>query len=1248
MVRARACARTGYAAALGFVRNPFPQHLLPKTSLSVRLAQIKLAGFKSFADPTLIELKDAFTGVVGPNGCGKSNIIDAVRWVLGEGRASELRGSSTMTDLIFSGSATRAPIGRAMVELVLDNSDGTVKGPWAAFAELSVRRVVTRDGTSAYFINHQQVRRRDVQEIFMGTGLGPKSYAIISQGMVTDFIKAKPEELRGYIEEAAGVSLYKERRRETETLLRGTRENLDRAGDLQVVKQQEIDRLRAEAETAARWKALEAQKLRSESLWYFLQYEEARRAAEEARAAVAKNENEIAQKKAALEEADLEREQLEAAVLDATGRHESAAKALAEAEKALARLEGELKHLLEKRRLAERSLAEAEATLEEKRAALEKIDGELEAAAGAADELEETLAELEEASLREEAALEAAREDERKTAEAAAALSTRLERERRVAAERDAKYAAERARLEELERRAKGFDAEREALEKPDEALLEEAEETAEVAAALAEEAAEAREAADAAQSDAHDALEAANEAYFSTLSKLKAQSATLETLEAVQAQAAQSDRARDWLEETGLIGMPELARTIDVEPAWVTALEAVLEKHVRAMLLRDLRTVAGFAEARPPVRAVFVAPVDGIGVRLGGAGETQAADAERANASQESETHLVLQNGASVPKLLQFVRVTDAEGDAAAAGARAALAAWLAHTGAVESLAEAMRLRSALGDADRLVTPAGDVVTRASISFWADDDPSLSMLSREQDIRRAAEMLERLEIESGEKDDARKRAADALESAKERAQTTKRMAAIAQERLQAARAARGELLRAKAEYVRREADLKLSHEALLKEVDAKRTAVDEAMALAEEALDALDALEREAVRAQDAERRARERRAGFERDALRKSHALSLKRMALNERQAQRRSLTTRRTDIAADIEREEKRAAAARAELEENVDTRVEATIESRLLELDALEKAERAAAQALALAKEKAAANERIARTLREQILPLTESLGDLRAAAQQNETLRDQFSARMDELGADWTAMAVLAQTRGVKAVTVRNEVSRFMNEMAALGPVNHAALDHLKAAEDAYKATAAQMADLEQAIATLEAAIRKIDQETRARIRETFEAVRAHFAECFRVLFGGGRAELVMTGEEILSAGIEVIAQPPGKRNASVKSLSGGEQTLTATALVFAMFRLNPAPFCLLDEVDGPLDEANQARLASLCLKMAEATQFLIITHNRITMEFATSLIGVTMKEPGVSRVVSVDIDEAVSYAQNAKARRLPG
>ena len=258
MVRARACARTGYAAALGFVRNPFPQLLLPKTSLSVRLAQIKLAGFKSFADPTLIELKDAFTGVVGPNGCGKSNIIDAVRWVLGEGRASELRGSSTMTDLIFSGSATRAPIGRAMVELVLDNSDGTVKGPWAAFAELSVRRVVTRDGASAYFINHQQVRRRDVQEIFMGTGLGPKSYAIISQGMVTDFIKAKPEELRGYIEEAAGVSLYKERRRETETLLRGTRENLDRAGDLQVVKQQEIDRLRAEAETAARWKALEA------------------------------------------------------------------------------------------------------------------------------------------------------------------------------------------------------------------------------------------------------------------------------------------------------------------------------------------------------------------------------------------------------------------------------------------------------------------------------------------------------------------------------------------------------------------------------------------------------------------------------------------------------------------------------------------------------------------------------------------------------------------------------------------------------------------------------------------------------------------------------------------------------------------------------------------------------------------------------------------------------------------------------
>ena len=258
----------------------------------LRLRQIKLAGFKSFADPTLVELRDPFAAIVGPNGCGKSNIIDAVRWVIGEGRISELRGSSSMSELIFSGSAARHSMGRAMVELVLDNSDGTLKGAWAAYGEISVKRVVTREGASTYFINQQQVRRRDVQEIFLGTGLGSRSYAIISQGMISDFIRAKPEELRVYLEEAAGVSLYKERRRETENHLSTTRANLERAHDLQSVRAAEAERLALEAQTAEKWWALTEEKEAREALWYFLQLEEAERAGNEAAAKAAEAESE--------------------------------------------------------------------------------------------------------------------------------------------------------------------------------------------------------------------------------------------------------------------------------------------------------------------------------------------------------------------------------------------------------------------------------------------------------------------------------------------------------------------------------------------------------------------------------------------------------------------------------------------------------------------------------------------------------------------------------------------------------------------------------------------------------------------------------------------------------------------------------------------------------------------------------------------------------------------------------------------
>lgn len=333
----------------------------------MRLRQLKISGFKSFADTTVIEFPGAVSGIVGPNGCGKSNVIDAIRWVLGEGRVSELRGKGSMSELIFAGSQGRPASSRASVEMVLDNNDGSVKGAWGRYGEIAVRRVVTRDGTNAYFINGQQVRRRDVQDIFMGTGLGPRSYAIISQGMISNFIKAKPEELRVYLEEAAGVSKYKERRRETETSLNSTRANLEKVAMLQANKAEEVERLTAEAETAQSWKKLDDERARSEEMWYFLQERDAKNSTDKLSAQIAEKENALISAKGeaaklVAEEAGLRE--------DARKKRDAADKAREAAWQANARVteaEGNVRHIIEQRRTLEERISQTQAALERRK-----------------------------------------------------------------------------------------------------------------------------------------------------------------------------------------------------------------------------------------------------------------------------------------------------------------------------------------------------------------------------------------------------------------------------------------------------------------------------------------------------------------------------------------------------------------------------------------------------------------------------------------------------------------------------------------------------------------------------------------------------------------------------------------------------------------------------------------------------------------------------------------------------------------
>ena len=507
--------------------------------------------------------------------------------------------------------------------------------------------------------------------------------------------------------------------------------------------------------------------------------------------------------------------------------------------------------------------------------------------------------------------------------------------------------------------------------------------------------------------------------------------------------------------------------------------------------------------------------------------------------------------------------------------------------------------------------------------------------------LLRGETQVEALDEAAAAADDVRTAAQKAEADARGRAEALQREAVELERRTAKLVLEEREARSAWEAWQRREADLRRSREEMEIEAERAQERVEAALGAVETKTEALDEIQHAAGEAAALHDRLHDRLIDLKRAAAESIHREAMKKLEASQARESRTEAERRLAETQSDIARESKRLEETREVLDAREDERLQ-TGTSELLEKNAsLEKALAAAQTELEAARSKREDEQRQIKRLNESILPLTEEIARLRVEAEQKAGLLGQFSGRMQELGADWTELSKLAEERGVKANTVRNEVTRLMNEIAALGPVNHAALAHLEAAQEAIRLAEAQMQDLRQAIETLEAAIRRIDAETRARMRETFDKVNEKFNDTFRGLFGGGRAALRMEGDEILSAGVEVSAQPPGKRNQTVRLLSGGEQALTATALVFAMFKLNPAPFCLLDEVDAPLDEANQGRLARLCTEMSVDTQFLIITHHRVTMEYAKALIGVTMKEPGVSRVVSVDIAEAVGYAQQA-------
>ena len=1171
----------------------------------MRLTQIKLSGFKSFVDPTSIHVPGHLVGIVGPNGCGKSNVIDAVRWVLGETRASALRGDSMM-DVIFNGSVNRKPLARASVELIFDNSLARAAGQWSQYAEISVKRVLQRDGESSYFINNTHVRRRDITDIFLGTGLGPRAYAIVEQGMISRIIEAKPEELRVFLEEAAGISKYKERRRETENRLSDTRDNLARVTDIRTELGTQIVKLEKQAEVAGRYQDFQFELQVKQQLLWFLRRRDAAAERERHAQEIDRTSNELEGETARLRETESRIETARGAHYTAGDGLNAGQAALYAANSEVARHESELRHVEETRQRLENRHVELRSQLGSWREQRSQLTQALHMWANRQVGAKQRVDTAKQALATESGKLPYTEHAFRVTQERMNEVrSQSMQAESRFQLEQTNLGHCERL-LQTLEQRDERLKAELETLDRPDpQALLDQESHVAELERRIDEaqnETAGLQEACSVLDRERQSSVSRLNEA----LREHSAVEAQLGTLRLIQEAMAVDGKLVEWLDRHGLSGQPRLWEKLRIETGWEIAVEAVLRERLHAHELSTEDSLVALAAERPPAKASFY---------TGATGSAVAAIA-------------------GMEPLAQKITVSHP-------GLLGALEDWLSGVYAMEGMPEST-LRLSLPSGVTLVNKDGDRFSRHTASFYAPDATDSGLLVRQTEIETLQARCSAL--------------AATLDGAHEEVQGREqelvtRQAALADARDTAAELqgssheARIELLKlvqASERYRERSSQIGKELEDIALDLQKGSTRKVELLGLLETIQASIGSLQAGLSEVRAAHTVA-------EASLVEQRGALQQAERGAQEAVYAERECVSKVTEIDNSVkivDQQIERADLDVVKLTEElaidpiplVRAELDAAIESRI----GCEKTLGEARNTVEIASAALRALEEERLQIEGRMNPLRERVGELRLKEQAARINHDQFAGQLAEAGADENRLLAGAET-APRPSALQAEITRLNQSIAELGAVNLVALEELKTNSERKGFLDSQSADLEEAVTTLEDAIRRIDRETRELLRETFESVNRHFGSLFPMLFGGGEARLIMTGDEILDAGVQVMAQPPGKRNSSIHLLSGGEKALTAISLVFSLFQLNPAPFCLLDEVDAPLDDTNTQRFCDLVKKMSGQTQFLYISHNKITMEMASQLVGVTMQESGVSRVVAVDIDEALRMREELAA-----
>ncbi|MDO3722048.1 chromosome segregation protein SMC [Marinobacter sp. chi1] len=1165
----------------------------------MRLKSIKLAGFKSFVDPTTVPFPSNMTAVVGPNGCGKSNIIDAVRWVMGESSAKYLRGES-MTDVIFNGSSARKPVGQASIELVFDNSDGTAPGEFAQFNEISVRRRVSREGQSEYFLNGSKCRRRDITDLFLGTGLGPRSYAIIEQGMISRLIEAKPEELRVYIEEAAGISKYKERRKETENRIRRTQENLERLTDLREELGRQLQHLERQAAAAEKYKAYKQEERQKKAELTVLRWQSLDNDLQNWREKIRDTELEL--EKFLTERVNLETslENLREDHHDRTEHFNKAQARYYEAGADIARIEQSLEHQRERSRQTAAELDQALASERELARELSQDEQKLE---GIQEELDMLEPELESLSVRSEESgeklhmAEEAMADWQQTWEDFSSRSSDARREAELAQSR---IRSVEDAIEQLRTRKQRLEDERELLDgQVDRAELEELLEQQETLELRRE---EALERINSIQDDLYEARQSQKDATQKAADErqqVQSLRASLESQESLLEEqlGGQDDALQNWLAEQGLNDAPRLAGLLRIEDGWEFAVEQVIGRLSQAVTLDGLDGHVSSLATAPKGLALV---------------------------SNESNPPVSV----NTESLASKVSGVDA------------LAPLLSGIRGVVDMDQALAARVGLAAGESLITPAGEWVARDWVLMPNSDAGHVGVIERQKKVSELAAQLENAE--------------EALQAANEQLELCQQRAERAEAGREDAQASLTDAERDLSNLGSRISGLKARAE----QIDARLQRIGEdlsdvSVSLEEQQeilLQAREEWQQALSSSEDSDEekeRLLEQRDRFREDLDRLRQEARHDRDHAHQLQLQRQSLTSQRDGLRQTLERMHMQKERNQERLEILRETResVEEPIEDLQMQLEGLLDRRLAEEEKLGAARDALEEIDRKVRDIEQGRARIDHVIQDVRSSLEklkmESQALEIRSGNQIEQLQElDVKLQEVLAQLpEGANEKDWSEELERIGNRIQRLGAINLAAIEEYQVQSERKTYLDSQNDDLIEALETLENAIRKIDRETRQRFKETFDQINGGLQALFPKVFGGGNAYLELTGEDLLETGVAIMARPPGKKNSTIHLLSGGEKALTAIALVFSIFQLNPAPFCMLDEVDAPLDDANVGRYANMVKEMSRQVQFIYITHNKIAMEMADKLMGVTMHEPGCSRLVSVDVEEAAALAE---------